>query len=93
MWQGLLGRHTELAWQVAAAVGEPADVSATRVWSALECLQKAGRTVHDPLTLLSSPRPGWVVFACGGLRVASLATTLRDVADQVVFAVLTEGGK
>ncbi|GAA2359916.1 polyketide synthase [Catellatospora methionotrophica] len=93
VWQGLLGRHTELAWQVAAAVGEPADVSATRVWSALECLQKAGRTVHDPLTLLSSPRPGWVVFACGSLRVASLATTLRDVADQVVFAVLTEGGK
>jgi enediyne polyketide synthase len=31
------------------------------------------------------------VFASGTLRIATLATTLRDAHDPVVFAVLTEG--
>jgi enediyne polyketide synthase len=92
-WDGLLGRHRELTPLVAAAADEGTDTAATRVWAAVECLQKAGRPTTDPLVLRPSERAGWIVFGSGELRVATLATTLRDLTEPVVFAVLTEGSR
>lgn len=91
VWESLLGAHAPLARQVAAEAAEDDDTAATRIWAALESLQKAGLTVQAPLTLLSAPRPGWVLLASGGLRVATFVTTLHGVAGRVVFAVLSEG--
>jgi enediyne polyketide synthase len=62
------------------------------VWTAIECLRKAGRSEQAPLVLLPAERDGWTVFSSGELRVAVLATTLRGFDDTVVFAVLGEGG-
>nr|AAO25852.1 PksE [Micromonospora megalomicea subsp. nigra] len=90
-WTGLLGRHTDLARLLAAEAGEEIDVAATRVWTALECLQKAGRRSGDPLVLHPVTRSGWSVLVSGDVRVATFATTVRDVTEPVVFAVLTEG--
>ncbi|WP_412543685.1 type I polyketide synthase [Longispora sp. K20-0274] len=90
-WAGLLAGHAELARQVAGATGEGADTAGTRVWAAVECLQKAGRPQQGPLALSSADRDAWTVFTSGELRIAVLATTLRDVAEPVVFAILTEG--
>lgn len=94
VWQALLGRRrriAELAAEGAFGAGaEPFDVAATRVWSAVECLRKAGQPVDAPLT----PTPGrgaWTVFASGALRIATLATRLRNVPDPVVLAVLVRG--
>ncbi|MEV0428263.1 type I polyketide synthase [Micromonospora sp. NPDC050495] len=87
-WADLLGGHAALARLVAAETGEPADVAATRVWSAVECLQKVGRPAVGPLTLHRVVDPCWVVLAVGDLRVATLATTLRDTDAPVVVAVL-----
>lgn len=90
-WSGLLGAQVALADLVAGLSGEDLDSAGTRVWAALECLQKAGHAARGPLTLQQAERPGWVVFAFGELRIATFRTTLRGAAAPVVFAVLTEG--
>jgi enediyne polyketide synthase len=90
-WQGLLGQYGGLAVQVAGSAGESHDTAATRVWAVRECLQKAGRSAQDPLVLASSERAGWVVFGSGDVRVATLAATLRDGPEPVVFAILAGG--
>ncbi|MFE5245037.1 MULTISPECIES: type I polyketide synthase [unclassified Streptomyces] len=90
-WERLLGEHTELAALVAKETGETPDTAATRVWSAAECLKKAGLMAGAPLTLLPQTRESWVVLAAGGLRIATFVTTLRSTLEPVVFAVLTDG--
>ncbi|MEV8513847.1 type I polyketide synthase [Dactylosporangium sp. NPDC051484] len=90
VWDGLLGPNAELARLTAAETGEDADTAATRVWTAVECVQKAGMQTRGPLVLVPSPRAGWVLFKAGDSRVASFVTRLRGVAGAVVFTVLTE---
>ncbi|GAA1011001.1 polyketide synthase [Acrocarpospora pleiomorpha] len=90
-WAGLLGGHAPLAGLVAAETGDSADAAGTRVWSALECLQKAGLTAAAPLTLARAGRDPWVVFASGSLRIATLLTSVRGHHEPVVLAVLAEG--
>ncbi|GAA2076744.1 SDR family NAD(P)-dependent oxidoreductase [Actinomadura alba] len=90
-WDGLLGRHAPLAELVAAETAEAPGTAATTVWSAVECLRKAGLPADAPLTLTPVRRGAWSVFASGTLRIATLVTTLRDVPDPVVLAVLVEG--
>jgi enediyne polyketide synthase len=90
-WHGLLGAHWPLAELLVLETGEDLDTAGTRVWTAIECLSKAGVTVDAPLSLAPAQRDAWTVFVSGSLRVATLATTLRDVPDPVVFAVLTDG--
>jgi enediyne polyketide synthase len=90
-WRGLLGARTNVAELVASTTGESFDTAATRVWAAAECLTKAGSSPSAPLMVLPSDRDGWTVFGSGELRVVTLATTLRDVAESVVFAIATTG--
>ncbi|MGC5530815.1 SDR family NAD(P)-dependent oxidoreductase [Streptomyces sp. SR-10] len=87
-WEGLLGVHAPLAALAAKETGDSYDTAATAVWTALECLQKAGLTTHAPLSLTPRTIDDWTVFASGGLRVAVLATRLKGVPDPVVVAVL-----
>ncbi|MGE5827242.1 MAG: polyketide synthase dehydratase domain-containing protein, partial [Micromonosporaceae bacterium] len=90
VWQGLLGAHAELARVVAGATGEDADTAATRVWTAIECLQKSGRSPAGPLALRPEPSGGWAVFGSGQVGVATLAATVRGLASPVVVALLAE---
>jgi enediyne polyketide synthase len=90
-WRGLLGAHAPLAELVDRETGDGIDTAATRVWAAMECLQKAGVVPVAPLTVSPANRDAWTVFASGTLRIATLATTVRGSAGPVVFAVLTEG--
>ena len=92
-WESLLGQYQDLARLVATTTGEDTDTAATRVWTALECLRKAGRPAGDPLILRPSERPQWTVFGSGEARVGVFATSLRDVAEPVVFAVLAPRGR
>ena len=89
-WRGLLGRHHELVATVAAAGAEEPDVAATRVWAAIECLRKAGRSSDAPVLLRSAGPAGWVVFDSGDVRIGSLAATVTGGDAPVVFAVLAE---
>ncbi|MGH3880814.1 MAG: SDR family NAD(P)-dependent oxidoreductase, partial [Actinophytocola sp.] len=88
-WATLLGDQ-QLAVRdlVATETGESASVAATRVWSALECLRKAGVTANA-LTLDRIEPEGWVVLSDGNARIATWVTTVNDVPDEVVFAVLS----
>ncbi|MEU9516010.1 type I polyketide synthase [Micromonospora sp. NPDC048169] len=93
-WQGLLGRHLDLARLIAETCAEPLDVAATRVWSAIECLRKAGASADAPLTLAGTERAGWVTLASGDIRIGALAATVRGgAAEPVVFAVLAKEGQ
>jgi len=73
-WEGMLGATlTALAATVAAETADSPDVSATRVWGALECLRKLGRS-DDLLTLDPVPAGvgrGWLVFSAGEVKVLS----------------------
>jgi enediyne polyketide synthase len=92
-WQRLLGRHHDLATQIAAACDEPLHVAGTRVWAATECLRKAGRSADAPIMLGSTERAGWVVLASGETRIGVLSTTVNGGETPVVFAVLAEESK
>ena len=72
VWRDLLGSERfELATLIARQCGEDFAASATRVWSAVEALKKAGAAVDQtPL----SPRQvdaAWVVLASGEMVVAT----------------------
>ncbi|MFH8239179.1 type I polyketide synthase [Streptomyces sp. NPDC018321] len=89
-WQSLLGEYAPLAALVAKETGETPDTAATRVWSAAECLRKAGHLAQVPLALTPHTRTNWVSFTCGDLTVATFVTTLRTALEPVVLAVLTD---
>ncbi|WP_106402059.1 type I polyketide synthase [Actinocorallia populi] len=92
-WASLLGPdRLALAETIAEEAGESLDAAATRVWSAGECVVKAGLPVETPLTFDSVNEGGWAGLRCGGQRVLTYATRLRDVAEPVVLAVLTSEG-
>ncbi|GAB3463384.1 type I polyketide synthase [Actinophytocola sediminis] len=88
-WTVLLGEQQGAVCDlVAAEANESASVAATRIWSALECLRKAGVT-SQALTLDRIDDEGWVLLSDGDARIATWVTTLNDIADPVVFAVLS----
>ncbi len=89
VWRDLLGPHLPLAELIATQTGDHAGAY-TRVWCALECLQKAGRPPTVAMALGPPvPVPGWVVLTDGELRVATVVAAVRDRAEPVVLAVLT----
>ncbi|MEU5726444.1 type I polyketide synthase [Micromonospora sp. NPDC047738] len=91
-WRDLLGSYDDLVELIAREAGESVDAAASRVWTAVECLQKAGLP-GAPLTLTPPKRDGWVVLTAGTVAVATLLTRLRDRAEPVVFAILTGKGE
>jgi enediyne polyketide synthase len=90
-WASLLGRHEALADLVAVELGEDPDAARTRVWAALESLQKVGLTADAPLDLRPDRRPGWAVLASGDLLIATALVTMQGSPDPAVFVVLTDG--
>lgn len=90
-WTGLLGSAPSgLANLLVTETGEDFAVSATRVWGAIECLRKAGRASVEPLTLAEPPNGSWVVLNSGSARIATFVTALSELAEPVVFTMLTE---
>jgi enediyne polyketide synthase len=93
VWQGLLGmERIRLAKLIAQETAESLDQAATRVWAAGECLKKSGAIPYGPLSYLSSTPEGWVLLTAGSLSLATLRTSLRDVASPYILAVLVEKG-
>ncbi|GAA0458615.1 polyketide synthase [Actinoplanes capillaceus] len=90
-WAGLLGSGTAVADLTAKELGESASVAGTRVWSALECLRKAGLPQDAPLTLAPRTNNGSVVFVSGDRLIATFVTSLIGRTEPIVFAILAEG--
>ncbi|MEV3988937.1 SDR family NAD(P)-dependent oxidoreductase [Streptomyces sp. NPDC049837] len=89
-WKRVLGTErlalTELLLRQS---GEPFDVAATRVWTALECLAKAGRSPRAPLTLGGVFDGGWVLMRSGDALIASGVLRVERVGERVAVAVLS----
>jgi enediyne polyketide synthase len=85
-----LGSYAPLAETVTAQTGERPDLAHARVAAAAACLRAAGLP-EAPLDLAPTRQNEWVVLTSGELSIATLVTTLRDVPEPIVFAILTEG--
>lgn len=93
VWEDLLGSERfALAELIAQEAGECSQKAATRVWTAIECLKKAGAAPDAPLLLDASIGDGWVVLSAGRSSIATLATTVRDAPSPLVIAVLVTPG-
>ena len=97
IWQGLLGPDRfRLAELIARERGETPHAAATRVWTALESLAKAGVPQGAPLVLdTTSPAEtdGWLVLRSGTLHIGTLLAPVRELAGPAVLAVLAETGE
>jgi enediyne polyketide synthase len=91
VWRDLLGEdHFRLGELIARERGEEPSVAATRVWTALESLRKAGAPPGTPLTLAEAEEGGWLFLRSGSLRIATLLASLRELSGPAVLAVLAE---
>jgi enediyne polyketide synthase len=87
-WDDLIGaQQVPVRDLLVAESGESEAVAGTRVWSALECLRKTGAT-SQALTVERVGMNGWVVLSAGDAKIATWVTTLNDLPEPVVFAVL-----
>lgn len=75
--------HRELVEHLASRCDEPLEQAASRVWTAVECLSKAGRPPTDPLVLKGVYESGWAVLRSGDGVIAS------GVVDGIAVAVMT----
>lgn len=89
-WRGLLGATLfPLLQQIQVRTQEPLSTVGTRVWTAVECLSKAGHPPVAPLVLAGTYRGGWVVLRDGSHQIASLVTTMDGLPGPVAIALLT----
>ena len=88
LWHDLLGAdgHT-LARLTADRSGDDESAAQTRVWSARECLKKAGVAADVPLIIGEVTNDHWVLFHSGNHRVATWATPPVRGGKRRVFAV------
>lgn len=89
LWQDLLGQERfQLAGVLSKERGEALDTTATRVWTASECLKKAGAMVTTPLVLGTYSIDGWTVFVSGQLSIATVVVRVQGCEGALVFALL-----
>lgn len=101
VWLDLLGSERfALAERLAREAGEDADTAATRVWTAVETLRKAGLPADAPLILdrvvgRDPDRPvsrlageRWVMLRSGCFPVSSLVTRIRGAEEPLALAFL-----
>jgi enediyne polyketide synthase len=92
-WCDLLGAERfALAQLIAGQPGELPGGAATRIWTAAESLHKAGSPAGAPLLLEASLDDGWLLLSCGSLRIASFATTLRELGGPCALAIVAPAG-
>ncbi|HEX5876648.1 MAG TPA: SDR family NAD(P)-dependent oxidoreductase, partial [Pyrinomonadaceae bacterium] len=79
LWRDLLGPQAyDLARLIAVQSGESESTAATRVWTIIESIRKAGANVTATTMLDSIAGDGWVLLRSGDFRIASFVATLGD---------------
>lgn len=93
IWSNMLGvERFKLAEIISREAQEMLDVAATRVWTSIECLKKAGAGITAPLVFAGVAHNGWVVLASGELKIASGVVHRDGEKEDLAIAVLTGGG-
>ncbi len=89
VWRDLLGAERfRLAEAILQQAGEGLDLAATRVWTAGECLKKAGAHVEAPLVLNSAFKDGAILLSSGAMIIVSFAMKVPDSEEKLTLAVL-----
>ncbi len=92
-WQGLLSKERfELGCNLSKEVGEDENISATRIWTVIECMKKAGIEPDSPVTQNSVSDNGWVKFSTGKYYINSFVADVIGEKNKIAMAVLTENG-
>jgi enediyne polyketide synthase len=92
MWRDLLGsEHCRLARLIASEAEEDFQTSATRVWTAIESLVKAGSPPSTPLALISSSvnHKGGVSLAAPSVTIDTSVVRFQGHSTPVAVAILT----
>jgi enediyne polyketide synthase len=88
-WRDLLGSERfTLAETIAQEAGEDQDTAATRVWTALESLKKAGVAPNQPLVLKGIDENGWVRLSAGAATIATLVSQIQTRPETLALAIL-----
>lgn len=91
VWRDLLGAESfALAEQVARLSHEALDSAATRVWTARECMKKAGASESAPLTLRAGDGGAWLTFESPTYSVTTYSAELMGREGILIFTVLAE---
>ena len=86
VWRDLLGPQSyELARLIATQSGEPESTAATRVWTIVESLKKAGANVTATTMLDSVVGDGWILLRAGEFRIASFVAKVGDSGKQLAL--------
>src|SRR5678815_4500296 len=91
-WSDMLGAERfKLAELISRETQETLDVTATRVWTSIECLKKAGAGMNAPLVFVRAASNGWMLLASGELKIASAVVQMEGVKEELAIALLTGG--
>jgi len=91
LWRELLGETAcAMAERIARERSEGLDCAASRLWTVMECLKKAGAPLHAPLVLEAASEDGWFLLRSGGLALASCLMAVQGMNERmaVAFAVV-----
>jgi enediyne polyketide synthase len=87
-WGDLLGEEKyRLAERLAREQVESLDTAATRVWTVIECLKKAGQPPQSPLVFESGAEDGWMLLRSGALKIATCVTVVQNLKSPLVVAI------
>src|ERR1051325_11844048 len=87
----MLGAESFALAELAARLsGEALDSAATRVWTAKECLKKAGASEAAPLTLGTADGGAWVTFECSTYSVMTYLSELFGREGSFIFTLFAE---
>ena len=90
IWSDMLGiDRFKLAELISAETHETLDQAATRVWTAVECLKKAGAGIDAPLVLNSVAPNGWILLTSGDLKIVSGVVKRDGDSEDLAIALLT----
>ena len=92
-WSDMLGvDRFKLAEIISRETQETLDVAATRVWTSMESLKKAGAGMAAPLIFAGAASNGWILLASGELKIASGVVQREGEKEDLAIALLTGGG-
>jgi enediyne polyketide synthase len=90
IWSDMLGvERFKLAEIISRETQETLDVAATRVWTSVECLKKAGAGMTAPLVFTGTSQNGWLLLASGDLKIASGVVQRDGEKEDLAIALLT----
>lgn len=87
-WRDLLGERFPLVNWLVSETGESRNRAATRLWTVIESLRKAGLPADAPLVFRRATDDGWVLFGAGDRTLATVVLPAAAGSAPRVVAVL-----